>query len=299
VPPSVTISAVGDCTLGSQSRTFEQELARHGDKLRYPFSGVRAELERDDLTIANLETPLTNRPRRGRRKVEFRGKPQWAQMLALGSVEIVNTANNHSHDCGGRGFDDTLAALEAAQVRAFGREQIDRHEVNGIEVINIGYPGGHRDAVRSLVRRAIRENKRDDNLVIVSFHWGGEEVPKPTPTQYELGRDAISTGADLVLGHHPHVIQGMERYRGKRIVYSLGNFVFGGDSEPADMDAIIYRATFELRDGRVMERSERVIPVSISSSAKRNDYRPRILEGAEHDRVLGKLQARSDQLKPQ
>jgi len=293
----VLISAVGDCTLGSTHRTFAAQLARQNDDLSYPFSGVRNVLSEDDLTIANLETPLTKRPRRAGLAAAFRGEPRYARMLQLGSVELVDLANNHSHDCGGKGHQDTLAALQRAGVGAFGRERVHKQTVRGLEVVNLGFTGGHLE-VLEMMRRAVAEHKTDERLLIVSFHWGGEYSIKPTPVQYVLARAAVDAGADLVLGHHPHVLQGIEHYRGKRIVYSLGNFVFGGDSKPDDLDSIIYQARFASRDGRIVQTEERIVAVSISSSSGRNDYRPKILRGAERQRVLDKLERRSRALAP-
>ncbi len=293
----VLISAVGDCTLGSTHRTFAAQLARHGNDLGYPFSGVREVLQQDDLTIANLETPLTKRPRRSGLAAAFRGDPAYARILKLGSVELVDLANNHSHDCGGRGHSDTLAALDAAGVAAFGRERVSRLTVGGLEVVNLGFTGGHLE-VLSKMRRAVADHKTAERLLIVSFHWGGEGSIKPTPVQYLLAREAIDAGADLVLGHHPHVLQGIERYRGKRIVYSLGNFVFGGDSKPDDSDSIIYQARFAARSGQMTQIEEKIIPVSISSTPGRNDYRPKLLQGAQRRRVLEKVKQRSRLLAP-
>lgn len=295
--PSILVSAVGDCTLGSTHNTFARELSKHDDELRYPFSGVREILAGDDLTIANLETPLTTRPRRKGVLAPFRGKPEWAAMLRYGSVEVVSTANNHTSDCGGFGAQDTLEALDQAGVGAFGGELIHRTTVQGVEIVNIGYTGGQVE-ILDRVQRRVTDHKRADNLVIVSFHWGGEYMPTPTPTQYRLGRGTIDAGADLVLGHHPHVLQGIELYRGKRIVYSLANFVFGGDSDPDDKDSIIYQARFEPRDGTLVQTDERIIPVSVSSNAHYNDYRPRPLEGLEAARVTAKMNDRTAALAP-
>jgi poly-gamma-glutamate capsule biosynthesis protein CapA/YwtB (metallophosphatase superfamily) len=286
--PSILVSAVGDCTLGSVTGTFDAALAEHGGDLGYFFAGVAEVLAADDLTIANLETPLTRHPRRPDAHAAFRGKPGYAEILIRGSVEAVDVANNHAMDSGGLGAAETVAALDARGIGSFGWERVFERTVAGIGVVSLGFEGGHlRD--RRKITRAVRERKRADNLVIVSFHWGGEGSPRPTPVQYELGRAAIDAGADLVLGHHPHVLQGIERYRGRPIVYSLGNFVFGGDSQPDDMDSIIYQARFSLRAGRVELAGEQVVPVSISSRADRNDYRPRLLAGREKQRVLDRV----------
>ena len=296
----ILISAIGDCTLGSEHGTFARVIAEHAGDPAYPFSGVAEVLASDDLTIANLEGTLTDEPRR-RDKVTFRGNPGNAAMLVAGSVELVDVANNHSHDCGGRGFEETVATLRKEEIGVFGREIVDRRVLRGIEVINLGFMGGEVDNLER-VPTQVSELKRPDNLIIVSFHWGGEGIARPNKGQYVLGRATIEAGADLVLGHHPHVLQGIEDYRGGRIAFSLGNFVFGGDSNPDDTDSMIYQARFALRGGRIERIGERVVPVSISSTPGRglnvNDYRPVVLGGVEGERVLDKIVRLSADLAP-
>ncbi|EYF06795.1 CapA family protein [Chondromyces apiculatus] len=299
----VRLSAVGDCTLGTELRSrwgqgsFHMEMQARGGDLSYPFSGVAPVFAQDDLTIANLETTLTSREPSGPpRGLQFRGDPGWARMLVLGGVEVVSVANNHANDLGPRGFTDTLQALNEVGVGAFGFGHVDRRVVQGVEVVNLGYTGGDPSLVMRDMARSVKQHKRPDNLVIVSFHWGGEGVYQPNGDQILLGHGAVDAGADLVLGHHPHVMQGIERYRGREIVYSLGNFVFGGHSNPEDKDTFIYQATFALQAGQVSQTGSTAIPARMSSVTDRNDYRPVVLEGAEGERVLGKLQELSARL---
>ena len=294
-PPSLLISALGDCTLGSVNNTFTRRLEQSGEGYAYNFGGVARVLSQDDLTIANLEGPLTTFPRRKDQRVAFQGKPAFANILVHGSVEAVNVANNHYKDCGNNGARQTHESLDAAGVASFGWERVHSSKLNGIEVHLLGFEGGHTSNLPK-INNTIRRLKRPDNLVVVSYHWGMEGSARPTPTQYELGRATIDAGADLILGHHPHVLQGIERYRGKTIVYSLGNFVFGGDSEPDDMDSMIYQARFTLQDGRVVLTDDSIIPVSISSRTDRNDYRPRILDADERRRVADRIDRLSREL---
>jgi poly-gamma-glutamate capsule biosynthesis protein CapA/YwtB (metallophosphatase superfamily) len=302
-PAPLVISAVGDCTLGTDYRvagapgTFNKELEAVGNDYKYPFSGVIEVLGSDDLTIANLETTLSAATSRIEAPFVFAGKPEYARILKEGSVEVVSVANNHSHDLGQRGHTDTLSALEEHGIGYFGYGHVDRREIKGIEVVNLGYTGG-RSIIRASMARAVKEHKRDDNLVIVSFHWGIEGINVPIDEQKTLGRAAIDAGADLVLGHHPHVLQGIESYKGRQIVYSLGNFVFGGHSNPADKDAMIYQALFTLNNGKVEPAGARILPVRISTVTDRNDYRPVLLEGADKERVLGRLAKYSEPLNP-
>jgi poly-gamma-glutamate synthesis protein (capsule biosynthesis protein) len=289
--PSITLSAVGDCTLGDPYQSerapgsFHRTFDEHGGDYARPFSGVLGVLAQDDLTIANLEGTLGTHP--GRRDVAFafRGRPDFAKMLPAGSVELVNLANNHSADCGPAGVAETKRALDDASVGWFGLGHADVRTIRGIEVVNLGYTGG-RIEVRSEVVAAVKKYKRPDNLVIVTFHWGIEGSHATGSVQRALGHASIDAGADLVLGHHPHVLQGIEKYKGKKIVYSLGNFVFGGNARPAEWESMIYRARFALVGGNVEPIDDAIIPVQVSGDRAHNDFRPILLDGAAGDAVL-------------
>lgn len=286
----VTLSAVGDCTLGDAAGSelapgsFHAVFEDHGRDFARPFAGVVSVLSEDDLTIANLETTLGTHPQRTDLPFAFRGRPEFAQMLVKGSVEVVNVANNHSNDCGPKGVKETLESLDAAHVAYFGLGHVDERTIHGIQVVNLGYTGG-REEIKDGVVKDVKAHKRPDNLVIVTFHWGIEGEHSSNTVQMHLGHAAIDAGADLVLGHHPHVLQGIETYQGKKILYSLGNFVFGGNARPAELDSMIYRARFVLKDGKVEPKDDRIIPVSISASHVQNDFAPVLLSGPEAERV--------------
>ncbi len=301
--PTLTLSAVGDCTLGSDYRvtgaegTFHFAMDAWKNDASVPFSGVASVLAADDLTIANLETPLSRaKPAVGNTFV-FNGKPEYAEILAKGSVELVNLANNHTGDFGPAGAKQTIEAVENAGVGSFGNGRVDKRVVKGIEVVNIGYLGGGK-GTRAKVVKDVEKHKRPDNLVIVSFHWGVEGLNVPTDDQRTMARAVIDAGANLVLGHHPHVLQGIEKYKDRHIVYSLANFVFGGHSNPADKDSMIYQEVFALEGGTVVSKENRVLPVRISSVTTHNDFRPVLLEGADRERVLARVKDYSDKLAP-
>ncbi len=291
---SLLLSAVGDCTLGDPAGaelapgSFHRAFA-DGDYQK-PFSGVISVLGKDDLTIANLEGTLTTEGHRKDLPFAFRGKTEFAKMLVHGSVDVVSVANNHSNDCGPKGFAETKRSLDAEKVGYFGMGTVDTRTVKGIEVKNLGYLGGRID-VRDEMKRDVAAAKRPDNLVIVSFHWGIEGSREVTDVQQKLGRAAIDAGADLVLGHHPHVLQGIETYRGKKIVYSLANFVFGGNAQPDDPVSMIYQARFTKKDGTVVPTGDEIIPVHTTGNLVQSDFRPVLLEGAPKEKVLSDFAA--------
>ncbi len=257
-PVSLTLSVVGDCTLGTDE-TFDYDTSLN----------------------AYYENPAS-----------------YASILTGGSVEAVNTANNHSHDYGEQSFNDTLAALDDAGIVHFGYDETAVMDVKGIKVGLVG--------IYELYDHLEREQQLKDNiakvkadgaqLIVVIFHWGNETETVPDSNQTTLGRIAIDEGADLVCGHHPHVLQGIETYKGRNIVYSLGNFCFGGNSSPSDMDTMIYQQTFTIdADGVKKDNVTNIIPCSISSAAYDgyNNYQPTPAEGDEATRILGKINERS------
>ena len=141
------------------------------------------------------------------------------------------------------------------------------------------------------LREAIEEAKAQEaRLIVVAFHWGSEKQTQPDSTQQELAHIAVDCGANLVVGHHPHVLQGIEKYNGAYIVYSLGNFCFGGNNAPSDMDTMIFRQTFTVtRDGVLDDDQIEIIPCSISSDPYYNNYQPTPAEGTEAERILGRV----------
>ena len=300
-PVSLTLSVVGDCTLGTDE-TFDYDTSLNAYYENYGadyfLQNVKDIFSADDLTIANFEGTLTDSDEREDKTFAFKAPASYASILTGGSVEAVNTANNHSHDYGEQSFDDTLAALDDAGIVHFGYDETAVMDVKGIKVGLVG--------IYELYDHLEREQQLKDNiakvkadgaqLIVVIFHWGNETETVPDSNQTILGRIAIDEGADLVCGHHPHVLQGIETYKGRNIVYSLGNFCFGGNSSPSDMDTMIYQQTFTIdADGVKKDNVTNIIPCSISSAAYDgyNNYQPTPAEGDEATRILGKINERS------
>lgn len=300
-PVSLTLSVVGDCTLGTDE-TFDYDTSLNAYYENYGadyfLQNVKDIFSTDDLTIANFEGTLTDSDEREDKTFAFKAPASYASILTGGSVEAVNTANNHSHDYGEQSFDDTLAALDDAGIVHFGYDETAVMDVKGIKVGLVG--------IYELYDHLEREQQLKDNiakvkadgaqLIVVIFHWGNETETVPDSNQTTLGRIAIDEGADLVCGHHPHVLQGIETYKGKNIVYSLGNFCFGGNSSPSDMDTMIYQQTFTIdADGVKKDNVTNIIPCSISSAAYDgyNNYQPTPAKGDEATRILGKINERS------
>ena len=300
-PVSLTLSVVGDCTLGTDE-TFDYNTSLNAYYENYGadyfLQNVRSIFSADDLTIANFEGTLTDSDEREDKTFAFKAPASYASILSGSSVEAVNTANNHSHDYGDQGFDDTLAALDDAGIVHFGYDETAVMDIKGIKVGMVGIYElyDHLDREQQLKDNIAKVQADGAQLIVVIFHWGNETETVPDSNQTTLGRMAIDLGADLVCGHHPHVLQGIETYKGKNIVYSLGNFCFGGNSSPSDMDTMIYQQTFTIdADGVKNDNVTNIIPCSISSAAYDgyNNYQPTPAEGDEATRILEKINERS------
>lgn len=300
-PVSLTLSVVGDCTLGTDE-TFDYDTSLNAYYENYGadyfLQNVKDIFSTDDLTIANFEGTLTDSDEREDKTFAFKAPASYASILTGGSVEAVNTANNHSHDYGDQSFDDTLAALDDAGIVHFGYDETAVMDVKGVKVGLVGIYElyDHLEREQQLKNNIAKVKADGAQLIVVIFHWGNETETVPDSNQTTLGRIAIDEGADLVCGHHPHVLQGIETYKGRNIVYSLGNFCFGGNSSPSDMDTMIYQQTFTIdADGVKKDNVTNTIPCSISSAAYDgyNNYQPTPAEGDEATRILGKINERS------
>ncbi len=297
VSGQVTISAAGDFTLGTDENfDYSTSLPARYEEVQDPgyfLQNVKDIFASDDLTIVNLEGPLTTSEERADKQFSFKGDPSYTEILTSGSVEACNLANNHSKDYGIQGYEDTIANVEAAGIKTFGYERTAIWETNGVKVGLAGvYELAEGMDCQDDMTAAIQSLKdAGADLVIVSFHWGVEKENYPDETQKALAHAAIDQGADLVLGHHPHVLQGIEKYQGKYIVYSLGNFCFGGNKNPSDKDTMIFQQTFTLENGEVVEDDAvHIIPCRISSEDDYNNYQPTPAEGEEAQRILGRIQ---------
>lgn len=302
-PVSLTLSVVGDCTLGTDENfDYDTSLNTYYENYGadYFLANVKSIFSADDLTIANFEGTLTESTEREDKQFAFKAPASYANILTAGSVEAVNTANNHSHDYGEESFNDTLKALDAANIIHFGYDETAVTEVKGIKVGLVGiYELNDHLGREEQLKQNIAKVKQDGaQLIVVIFHWGNEKEEVPDDNQKTLGHLAIDEGADLVCGHHPHVLQGIEEYKGKNIVYSLGNFCFGGNAYPSDMDTMIFQQTFTIdQNGVQKDNVTNIIPCSISSDADYNNYQPTPAEGEEADRIMKKIQERSSWIK--
>ncbi len=287
----ITISAAGDVTLGvnqkqQYSGSFNEYYDLYGED--YFLEYVKDIFENDDFTIVNLEGVLTNSDNiRTSKEWNMKGRPEYAGILKNASVEAVSLGNNHIMDYQWEGVNDTFQNVtDYGMVYAISSPWGDQYGMyetpEGIKIgfvsVNEYYDGA---AVYTWLKEGyeeLRENGAD--IMIACTHWGGDKVYEQEPEQLELGHWCVDLGYDLILGCHPHVIQGIEYYNGAYIVHSMGNFCYGGHLNPSDKDSMIFQRTFTFVDGVLQKDSSiRVIPCSLSSTTKRNDFRPMPLTG--------------------
>lgn len=277
----LTLVVGGDVTLGLHYEEYFDEQVSRGrsreEMFAYGFREVRPAVERAgaDLFLVNLECPFTDRGEKLPKNFNFRARPEFVASLLAGGVDAVSLANNHLMDFGVVGLMDTISVLDQAKIPHFGAglnlAEARRPAIierNGIRLALLGYfflgtrniepraviatdttPGvaGHYDseeAMLAMLREDIALAKTRADLVIPFFHWGKEGEHTPQPYQVRLAHAAVDAGAAAVLGSHPHVLQGMELYQGAPIIYSLGNFVFGGNWNPRKKESALYQARF-------------------------------------------------------
>lgn len=291
--PQFVLSVAGDVTLGyydgqSQWNRFDQVYNKQG--YAYFMERVKPIFEADDLTLVNLEGPLTTGGIKQDKKFAIKGEPEYAKILSEGSIEVVNLANNHTYDYGAEGFRQTQKALEEENIGYFGERILYFTEVNDIKVAFIGAKGWSSGSwVKSALKESIKEAKEKADVVIMMFHWGDEGKYTINKVQQDLGYFVIDEGVNLVVGSHPHNVQGIEIYKDVPIVYSLGNFSFGANRNPSDQATFIYQQTFELTDEGIQLKEGKVIPCYISSEKTLNNYQPLPLEGEEKEKVMKRL----------
>lgn len=289
------LTFAGDCTLGSNPTNYYAGwgfINTVGEDYEYPFRNVRTYLENDDFTIVNLEGALSESGYPRDKKHTFRGPVAYVEILTGNSVEAVTLANNHTLDYGQSGYDSTITALESA-----GIPYVER-DASAIVTTESGLTIGLYGAVyyyldvEDMTAEIVSLKEQGCDIVIYAPHWGAEGSYYPTQEQIDVAHAAIDAGADIVYGSHPHVLQSIEEYNGGIIYYSLGNFSFGGNICPEDLDtALLQQEVIRDAQGNVTLGELTIVPASISSITTRNNFQPTPYEEGteEYQRVLAKL----------
>ncbi|MEZ3165670.1 CapA family protein [Halorubrum miltondacostae] len=317
----VRISAVGDVSLRTES---------------YPFQEVQEIFLESDISIANLETVISNRKESSPEKsVILDSDPTNLQYLSQSGIDLVNIANNHILDKGIPGLEDTVSNLSDCDIEYIGGSSSKKYNKFEIDGVDIGFAGftestGFGRLPKKDILDTIIQNKRfitgrtnvlqrnhaiseintinedvvhdmtekideECDLSVISLHWGVENVRYPSPWQVEFARSLIDHGADVILGHHPHILQGIEEYNNGLICYSLGNFQFNPDisKSPDDRSVIVNICLdksgyneFDLIPVRILNSKPNIIHDSndtIQLSKDMENYSANLSGGKEYD----------------
>lgn len=304
----------GDCTLGALNNTPKNK-GFHGytaasDSPTYPFDGFKELFKSDDLTVINFEGTLTEKRNRSDKEYRFAGEPSWAKdMIAASDIEVCNVANNHSYDYYKDGYDDTVEALSDAGMTVIDETMPYISQINGVETVLItgnyvhdaAKPQRAGQQLTNYLIEQVKKYKKQDNIVVVLCHWGVELQTSPIPEQKSRAHSFIEAGADLVVGNHPHVMQGIELYKGKYICYSLGNFAFGGNPSVKSnvLTTMVVRPRFAVRGGKTEATGLTVVPCYTTSHSNLtvNNYQPVPLFGEKAKKAEEKILKLSKGLK--
>lgn len=298
-PYLLDLSFVGDCSIGGlpAARGLAGTYTAVVDEKGYdwPFSLVREYLEKDDVTFANNEVVFTNSEKHSDKRTVLGAPPEYARVYLFSGVDIVNTANNHCMDYGKQGYRDTLAALDEIGLPHFGTIYPDSSRIQDrlgiierkrvkIGAVGFTYP---QDSDLPWIEERIRLLRQQGcALVIVSLHWGREETDTPKGWQFTMAKKIIDMGADVIWGHHPHILQQVAFYRGKPIFFSTGNFTFGAIKD-MDPDTGIFQLRYDLKGSAPRLIRFSVIPCRTQN---RPDFRPYPLtDEKEKQKMLRKL----------
>lgn len=291
---SYTLTFVGDCTLGSEPGKFSSPysfVGTVGENYEYPFANVLEYFENDDLTLINLEGVFADSGYAQDKTFTFRGPTAYTEILTGSSVEAVTLANNHSYDFGSSGYNTTKEVLDAAGVSYVEENKTCLITTESGLVVGL-YADAFQFSTGEIAAHVENLKKAGAEIIVCAFHWGTEGSYRANSTQETYAKSAIDAGADIVWGHHPHVLQKIEQYKDGVILYSLGNFSFGGNHFPRDYDsAVVQQEVLRNEDGSVSLGELTIIPVSISSMEGQNNFQPTPYEegSTEYDRVLSKL----------
>ena len=294
----VSLVAVGDISF---SRGVERMVKKQKD-LNYPFLKIRDYLKSADLVFGNLETPITEGPEIPDFEMVFRSNPGTEQTLKQAGFSVLSLANNHTPNFGEQGLKDTFNYLAEVGIKFVGAGNNEQEanqpvyiETKGIkfaflayndtDIVPASYEAANSHAGTAFMRtekmaEAVKEAKQKTDFVIISMHAGIEYTDKPNDSQVNFAHAAIDAGADLVIGHHPHVVQTMEKYKGKYIFYSLGNFVFDQPQSQETKEGLAIKVYFA-KDG--------INKISLLPVVMENLVQPRMTNQSEAEKILQRL----------
>ena len=298
-PYELNLSFVGDCSIGglpaSQNRpgTYTAVVDEKGPA--WPFSLVRQYLDNDDFTFANNEVVFTTEKNSRDKRTVLQAAPSYAGVYLHSGIDALNTANNHCMDYYAAGYRETLATLDGLGMPHFGtlypdtkqeQDQLLIQEVKGVKIGALGFSYPQTEDLPQIEKRVRLLREQGCALVVVSLHWGREVSSSPKDWQFTMARRIIDMGADVIWGHHPHILQQVMFYQGKPIFFSTGNFTFGAMKD-VDPDTGIFQLRYDLKGGTPRLTRFSVVPCRTQG---KGDFRPYPLtDESEKQKMLRKL----------
>ena len=289
---TITVTCTGDLTIGGDNyhkkgKKFYDELKKNDNNISFTMANVRDIFRHDDLTLVKFEGTFTDTKyvpdKKKGNDFLFNISPEYVTVLTDNYIEAVSLENNHVLDHGDEGYEDTINTLTEAGIKYSNSKEIGVYSVDGTDIAMLSYlcidrydkPVGNYANLYEKVAADIQYTKQLYPIVIVSFHWGNELDYIPTERQKKMGRLAVDSGADLVIGHHSHRMNPIEEYNGVYICYSLGNFCFSGNDKPSDMNSYLFQTRFRVaKNGEITNTGFRIIPIRITSLKDKNNYVP-------------------------
>lgn len=301
----ILLSFTGDCTLGSEDRLMKKPYSFHAyiekEGYAYPFEKVQSIFENDDVTVINLENVFYDSTRnRVKKTYNFRGPTDFAQILTAGSVELSFLGNNHTYDYSYQGFRSTVSAIEEEGLAwLVTNDEVMKtwiYEKNGIKIGFAGCYITYFNNNRSKVAQSFQELKdRGADFIVGIMHGGEEYGPRQNKGIIRMARFFADQGAGLVVGHHPHVLHGMEIYNNTTIFYSLGNFSFGGNAQLRSFQTAVLQAVLRFDEsGRYVEHQVNILPAHTSGTLEYNNYQPVLVGGKEAKDIIDLIGSMSE-----
>lgn len=298
----VTVTFLGDCTIGGEDRVRDWEVSfdsmLNANGYAYFFEKVQSIISADDLTVANLEGVFRDHSNgRVEKTYNFRGPDHFVNVLTAGSVEAVSLANNHVMDFDRAGARHTTEVLDDAGVAWFGTnfafQKTWIYEKNNVKIgfLAVEIPYWGREDRKPLQKQIAQLKESGCQVVVAVMHGGTEYDKRRDKSQEKCSKALMEYGADVVIGHHPHVLQGIEVVNGKTVCYSLGNFVFGGNAKVRAPYTAIFQFSFSFADGgEYLGHQLTIYPAMPSGDKEQNNYQPVLLQGEEAGHVMGQIQ---------
>nr|WP_295971504.1 CapA family protein [uncultured Bacillus sp.] len=295
----ITLTFVGDSSFGTYPETpdhlkFDHVFTNNNGDDQYVFKNSLPWFNSDDYTIMNAESAFTYEEKAVNKMWRIKSRPEHVAFLPASGIEAANLANNHVMDYFEAGYRDTLKAFSDHHISVFNDGMPLVTLIGGIETIFLGYDcrmSQYSSSYLDRIKQEVQLHKRPDNLVIVNMHWGVEYRETPVDYQKQFGHAILDAGADILIGSHPHRLESVEKYNGKYIIYSMGDYAFGADPTLLSRQTAMFRVKFAKEEQMVVMKGLTIVPVLENSdgSTTENNYQPLPVFGQEAADIIHEL----------